>query len=242
MEANLKRGALVLALLALAIIAWLYGTRSKQSRPLPEQPMAPGFNRTGVTSNVAKVDQSAALLPIAVAGISPRGQPAHAPPDVLAATNIEQWKSMIANLRRDSSLPNFWRTQSRQKGVDAVVLKSQGQSIVYKTESVDVSVANSAGEVLEAEIYTPKMDIVETRELGLSICKLFGFDSSGFAAWCKRVGNNWLDTPLFYVGDDNHSLHIRHSYNDKQPWIIIFIIQPEKTHLQFMREAQRQAQ
>ena len=59
------------------------------------------------------------------------------PPDVLAATNIEQWKSLIPNLKKDFG--NYWMTKSRQKGVDAVVLKSNGQSIVYKTESVDVT-------------------------------------------------------------------------------------------------------
>jgi hypothetical protein len=166
---------------------------------------------------------------------------ADAPPDVLSATNIEQWKSLIPNLRQDSSMPNFWMTKDRQKGVDSVVLISKGQSIVYKTESVDVNVLNDAGDVLEAEIYTPKMDIVETRELGLKICKMFGFDSTKFDAWCKSVGNNWLDAPLTYGGDNNHNFRIRNSYNDQKPWIMIFAIQPEPAHSEFMREFERQA-
>jgi hypothetical protein len=163
-------------------------------------------------------------------------------PDVLVATNIEQWKSLIPNLQKDSSssMPIFWMTKNRQRGVDSVVLKSNGQSIVYKTASVDVSVANSAGDVLEADIYTPKMDIVETRELGLKICKMFGFDAMKFDAWCKSVGNNWLDSTLFSVGDYDHFLSIRHSYNDQHPWIMIFGIQSEKANLEFMRELEQQ--
>lgn len=171
--------------------------------------------------------------------LSDKGELANEPPDVLSATNIEQWKSLIKNLKKDSSLPNFWRTESPQ---GCVILKSNGQSIVYKSEFVDVSVANSAGDVLEAEIYTPKMNIVETRELGLKICKMFGFDTNKFLAWCNDVGNNWLDSPLFSVGDYNHFFRIRHSYSDQQPWIMIFGIQSEKANAEFKRELERQTQ
>jgi hypothetical protein len=86
------------------------------------------------------------------------------------------------------------------------------------------------------------MDIVETRELGLKIFKLFGLDSTNFVAWCKSVGTEWLDTPVFYGGDHNHILQIRHSYNSQQPWVMHFIIQPEKAYAEFMREFDRQAQ
>jgi hypothetical protein len=182
-----------------------------------------------------------------VTEVSDKRQVTNELPDVLAATNIEQWKSIIPNLQKDSSMPNssmpnFWRTKERQKGVDTVVLKSKGQSIFYKTASVDVCVANSAGDVLEADIYTPKMDIVETRELGLKICKMFNFDSNKFLAWCNSVGNNWLDSTLFSAGDYDHFFRIRHSYNDQQPWIMIFGIQSEKATAEFMRELERQAQ
>ena len=95
--------------------------------------------------------------------------------------------------------------------------------------------------MLEAELYTPKMDIVETRELGLKICKMFGFDTNEFLAWCKSVGNNWLDSPLFSIGDYNHFFRIRHSYNDQQPWIMILGIQSEKANSEFMQELERQA-
>ena len=163
------------------------------------------------------------------------------PPDVLAATNIDQWKSSIKNLAKVPDLPNQWVTLDRQKGVDSVVLKSKGQSIVYKTHRVSLMVANNAADVIEADIYTPKMDIVETRELGLKICKMFGFDSTKFDLWCKSVGNNWLDSPAIYVGDNYHNFKILHSYNDQQPWILDFAIMPEKAYSEFMREFDRQA-
>lgn len=160
-------------------------------------------------------------------------------PDVLTATNIEQWKSLIKNLKLVPSLPNYWGTEHPP---GCVILKSKGEFIVYKMASVDVSVFNNEGDVLEAEIYTPKMDIVETHELGLKICKMFGFDAAKFDAWCKSVGNNWLDSSLIDVGDHNHGFRILHSYNDQQPWIMIFIIQPEKAYSEFMRKVEQQAQ
>ena len=164
-------------------------------------------------------------------------------PDVLAATNIEQWKSFIVNLAKVPGLPNQWMTLNRQKGVDAVVIKSQGQSIVYKTAYVDLTVWNDAGDILEASIRTPKMDIVETRDLGLKICKMFDFNSKKFDDWCKSVGTEWLDTPVYYDGDSNqnHIIQIRHSYNKQQPWVMFFIIQPEPAHSEFMRKVDRQA-
>ncbi len=240
MAANTKRWLLVVALLALAMMAWFYGTRPERSTP--KQTIVPAFNQAAVTSIIAKADQAHPARPMTVTESRPSVAPTNEPPDVLAATNIEQWKFLIKNLQKDSSMPNFWRTNGRQKGVGSVVLKSKGQSIVYRTDSIDISVANDAGDVLEAEIYTPKMDIVETRELGMGIYKMFGFDSTKFDAWCKSVGNNWLDTPVFYGGDHNHILNIRHSYNDQQPWIVIFKIQPEKTYSEFMREGQRPPQ
>jgi len=176
--------------------------------------------------------------------LTAQGQLTNDLPDVLAATNIEQWKSLIKNLAKVPDLPNQWVTLDRQRGVDAVVLKSQGQSIFYKTRRISVMVANDAGDILVANICTPMMDIVEIRELGLKLHQMFGFDSKKFDAWCKSVGNEWLDTPVYYDGDNkqNHLLQIRHSFNKQQPWVMHFIIQPEKAHSEFMREFDRQAQ
>jgi hypothetical protein len=174
--------------------------------------------------------------------VSDKGQVTNEPPDVLAATNIDQWKSLIPNLAMVADLPNQWMTLDRQKGVDSVVLKSKSQSIVYKTHRVSLMVANNAGEVIEADIYTPKIDIVETRELGLKICKMFGFDATKFDIWCKSVDNNWPDSPLIYVGDNHHNFKILHSYNDQQPWIMDFAIMPEKAYSDFMQQFDRQAQ
>lgn len=164
------------------------------------------------------------------------------PPDVLTATNLQQWKSLIRNLKPVASLPKFWETYNPQ---GCVILKSKGQSIVYKMQRVSVMLANTVGktgEILEADICTPKMDIVETRELGLKIYKMFGFDPTKFEAWCKSVGTEWLDTPVFYGGDHNHMIQIRHSFNQQQPWVMHFIISPEKAYLELIRELDRQVQ
>ena len=238
MNKNTTKRVLILAVLVAAIVVLLFVLKPKQ--PRPEQEVVSKFSPTTNTTSVVKAAQARPASPVVAPQAKPISIPTNEPPDVLAATNIEQWKAMIPNLRKDSFLDNFWMTKERLKGVGSVVLKRNGQSIIYKTDFVDVNVWNDAGEILEATISTPKMDIVETRELGLKICKMFGFDAAKFTAWCNQVGNNWLDSPLYSVGDQKHFFKIRRSYNDKQPWVMIFGIQPEKTYSELMLKLKRQ--
>lgn len=238
MVKHAKRWLLVVAILPVAIVICLFA-RPKQFKPVQE--VASKFSQMAGTRNVNKTERAQPANPVAQTSASSVGGPITSPPDVLAATNIEQWKSLIPNLAMVPGVPNIWATLDRQRGVNSVVLKSKDQSIIYRTHSVSLMVAKNASDVIEADIYTPKMDIVETRELGLKICEMFGFDSSKFLAWCNSVGNNWLDSPFIYVGDNNHNFRIRHSYNDQKPWVMDFAIMPEKAYSEFMREFERQA-
>jgi hypothetical protein len=75
------------------------------------------------------------------------------------------------------------------------------------------------------------MDIDETRELGLQICNMFGRDPSDFIAWCNKVGNHWLDAPLYssrniYMPNSNETFGFQtlRTYTDEKPWYINFVI------------------
>jgi len=89
---------------------------------------------------------------------------------------------------------------------------------------------------LEAEIYSPKMTIDETRELGLKLCSMLGFDSNKFLAWLISSSKNVMDAPSFRETDHSHLLFldVRHSFSDKQPWFIIFSISEESAVLKLM--------
>jgi hypothetical protein len=150
------------------------------------------------------------------------------PPDVLSATNLEQWKSLIKDLKQDGFARDHWMTSMSRAGTPPVLLKHNGQTIIYKVEVINVSVLYHTTNFSGAEIYSPKMNIDETRELGLKLCSMFGFDSNKFLAWCNSVGNNWLDAPLFGINDPSHpfsyQFNVLNTYNDKQPWSIILSI------------------
>jgi hypothetical protein len=151
------------------------------------------------------------------------------PPDVLSATNLEQWKSLIRDLKQVALVPRHWTTDRFRVGAPPVLLKHNGQTIIYRAEAVDVSLLSSTEDFLEAEIYSPKMNINETRELGLKQCSMFDFDTNKFLTWCNSVGNNWLDAPMFSQTDHSHLhfLKVRKSYNDERPWYIVFAVSEE---------------
>ena len=127
------------------------------------------------------------------------------PPDVLSATNLEQWKSLIKDLKPERMLQNYWVTARFRAGTPPVLLRHNGQSITYKALAIEVITIPETTDFLEAKVYSPQMNIDETRELGLKLCSMFGFDSNKFLAWCNGVGNNWLDAPLFATADNRPS-------------------------------------
>jgi hypothetical protein len=154
------------------------------------------------------------------------------PPDVLSVSNLVQWRSLIKDLKVDRILRDEWMTSRFRPGAPPVLLKYNGQSIIYNAAFVDVTTTYD----LDVEIYSPKMNIDETRELGLKLCNMFGYDSNNFSAWCNRVGNNWLDAPLFFAGDLNsgagdqyHELRIGRTYSNNQPWYFVLNIASRST-------------
>lgn len=153
------------------------------------------------------------------------------PPDVLSATNLEQWKFLIKDLKQNQTrvLQNYWETDRFRAGSPPVLLRQNKQTIIYKAETIQVITLPHTADFLMANLHSPKMNIEETRELGLKLCGMFGFDSDKFTNWCHRVENGWLDAPNFKVTDSTRlrGLEVRTSYNDKRPWYINFSVSDE---------------
>lgn len=86
---------------------------------------------------------------------------------------------------------------------------------------------------MEAQIYSPKMTLDETRVLGLRLCGVFGFDTNKFSGWCDRAATNELSAPanpldtVFGNGGRSHFFYVRPTFSDEKPWYIIFTIQDE---------------
>ena len=148
--------------------------------------------------------------------------------NALLVTNLDQWRGIIKDLHKSPGFPisEYWDMEqtNRTAGVP-VMLAKNGQSVLYKANFVDISVT-AGTKIMEVEMHSPIMDIDETRALGLQLCNMLGVDPKDFLAWCDKVGNHWLDAPLYssrsksYIGFD-----VLRAYDNKKPWYINFIIQ-----------------
>jgi hypothetical protein len=158
-------------------------------------------------------------------------QPTNAPESIttltnaLTAMNIEQWKAAIKGLHKMIGLSESWHMeQTNQEEYILVPIEKNGQNIDYKLRFIDISVKNQNGDILEAQLRSPMMSIDETRELGLQLCNILGNDPTGFSTWCDKVGNHWMDTPLYSTGNHYYGFETFHTYNDEKPWSISFQI------------------
>jgi hypothetical protein len=146
----------------------------------------------------------------------------------LTATNLEQWKALIPELHKTPGfkISVYWDMEQtdRRTGVP-VTLQANGQTIVYKANFADISFKNETN-VMEVELHSPIMNIEETRQLGLQLCVMFGFETNDFLAWCDAVGNNWADQPLYGKGNGKYSFQTKQTFNRKRPWYINFMITP----------------
>jgi hypothetical protein len=213
----MKKILYVSLVLVVALIVWLY---LKPTDALVESPPPqPETNLIEVASNTAHVE-----------GVS---QPANVIgstvplTNALIATNIQQWKALIKGLHKSPGLSESWHMEeTNQASYVPITFQENGQTISYKIRFIDISIKNENGDILEAEARSPMMNIDETRELGLQLCNMLQVDPRNFLAWCDKVGNNWLDQPLFGDGNRYYSFHLFHTYDNEKPWSISFMITP----------------
>jgi hypothetical protein len=155
--------------------------------------------------------------------------------NALTATNIEQWRQAVKNLKQvDSSRyhrdwimeeDNPDRSPDRNASMPFNLILN-GQTIEYKATVIYITTKDGTDNLMEAQLQTPNMNIDEAKQLGLQLCKMLGQDPSRFSAWCGKVGNHWMDAPLFSTPSNRQlSFKILQTFNNEKPWCIDFIIQ-----------------
>lgn len=148
------------------------------------------------------------------------------PPDILSATNLAQWMSLIKDLRPTAGLREDWSTSRFRRGTPSVLVWHDGQSILLKAEAVHVTAFPKTMDFMEAQIFTPGMTVDETRALGMNLCGMFGFDTNKFSTWCDTDRTD-PDAPVFYTGNHRYVINVRPTFNEEKPWFIIFMVQDE---------------
>ncbi len=165
------------------------------------------------------------------------------PVDVLSATNLEQWKALIKDLNQDPALQRHWETRRFRPKTSEAALKHNGQTIIFEMKAVDVTFFSDGTNMMKADLYSPSMNIEQTRELGSQLSMLFGQDPKKFLNWCNTVSNTWLDAPLFENGDgtdQSHYFSVHTTYNNERPWYIRFTVQQESAIREWLRKSENE--
>lgn len=147
--------------------------------------------------------------------------------DAMKPHSIADWTNAFPALKPQihSKYYEVWdMTLMNEPNLPKVVLSgTSGVTVQYSFYSVDIGVESDS--IQRIEMQTPAMNIDNTKELGLQLCKMLGLDSKTFEAWCNHVGNHWLDASLYSSKDVNHiGFQTLRAYNDEKPWIIDFVI------------------
>ena len=142
--------------------------------------------------------------------------------EATSTTNLSQWKTAIEGLTQlsgfSSGLHYVAEQPNRFVGIPISLIQNSN-TVQLKTVFISVD-ANDSGNLIEVDMQSQNMNIAETRQMGLQLCKLFGYENDEFIAWCDKVGNHWLDAPLYGRGDHYFGFTIIRTYNDEKPWCI----------------------
>jgi len=159
--------------------------------------------------------------------------PRKKPFDVVRAQSLADWTNAIPNIKQRSQFRgrSSWVAASIDTNSFPVILLTGANGNTFKFTAKLTDVEARDDDVRTIELHTPDMNIEEIREFGKQLCELQGLDATDFLAWCDKVGNQWVDAPLY----DGKSLPLPNSnkfygfgilraYNNEKPWCINFFI------------------
>ena len=177
----------------------------------------------------------AAIATFSNSPVALQGDPKNELFNALTATNLGQWKAMIKDLQKLGGFEHnqCWVMEGQISNAISkgnlgryFILNQNGQTVKYNATFIVLTTKDYVEDLLEVEMQTVNMNIEETRELGLQLCRLLGTDSTEFIAWCAKVGNHWLSAPLYGTRSNVPlSFKILMTYDDLKPWSIYFTIQ-----------------
>ena len=224
----MKKPLYIFLILATVLIVWLYLDKQAPQKTQTPEPANVIVEPQASQSETNLMKAASNTIPIeAMEQPTNSIEPTALLANALTATNLDQWKTIIKGLHKMPGLSESWHMeQTNQASYIPITLQENGQTVSYKVRFIDISIKNESGDVLEAEVRSPMMNVDETRELGLQLCSMLQVDPKNFMVWCDKVGNNWLDQPLFGDGNRHYSFHIFHTYNNEKPWSISFMITP----------------
>ncbi|MDD5140058.1 MAG: hypothetical protein PHY43_07370 [Verrucomicrobiales bacterium] len=105
------------------------------------------------------------------------------------------------------------------------------KAIRFVADFVEATSDPEGGRIWKLELHSPNMSIEELRPLGIQLHEMLKIDPQPFLSWADKVGNAWVDSPLYYngepavpAGEKRFSFGVLHTYNDERPWFVRFLI------------------
>jgi hypothetical protein len=225
---TMKRICAVLLLAIVILLLWFKLSGSKLTGPSSRVLPATNASTAEVKTNQPSTQSLQDAQPVPIPVSPPETN--MVPPDAfnpILATNLDQWKAAIKGLKysdifyQNSEILDLEQT-NRRTGLPVVLIKGS-QIVPYTAASIDINAKKPGGDLIEVQMQTPNMDIDETKTLGLQLCNMLEVDPKDFLTWCDKVGNHWLDAPL-YATNHYYGFGINRTYDNEKPWFINFII------------------
>ncbi|MGH7975652.1 MAG: hypothetical protein ACREDS_06365 [Limisphaerales bacterium] len=225
----MKRFILILFFASVVFIAWFLLKSLNPSKNLPAVEGAKK-NQLVLRSNiVSRIQMSAVQSQPAQSNVSPQE-----PLNAFTATSLNQWTNALPRLHRlnPSKYEEAWILEERNpnKHPSVLLVGKNGDNLNYLLDFVDIQVKPN-GHIRQVELQTPFMDIDDIRDFGTQLCALLDINPNNFLAWCDKVGNQWVDQPIFYSGGGDSlspgktvAFNIRHTFNNEKPWYIDFVL------------------
>lgn len=230
----MKKITYIFVSLLVIIVVWIYLKRQPRQGASPSEPTNT-VTEASIVQPETNVAEAVSNAPIETFSQTNNTVEITQPLiNAMTATNLEQWKTAIKGLKKlgGFTLDQHWLVEQpgRKTGLP-IVLSKGDKTVQYSAVLISVNAENETGDITQIKMQTPNLNIDETRELGLKICDMLGHDPSNFLAWCDKVGNHWLDAPLYDgfsvpVPNSNkfNGFGILRGYNNGKPWIINFFI------------------
>lgn len=155
------------------------------------------------------------------------------PLDAIKMQSLADWTNAIpkitqwSHFREDSS----WVAASRDTNDYPTLLLAglNGSGVQFTASLTDVEAVGD--HVRRIEMHSVWMNIEDTKLLGDSLLELMGKDKASFDVWCAKVGNNWVDAPLYDSynaqlpnSDKVCSFGTHRTFSNEKPWFINFVI------------------
>lgn len=226
----MKHSFLILLAGVIGIVAILY-FRPKPSvvneQAATPQPMQTNIAPVSVVKN-PPIETISQTPPTIIVPTEPKE-----PLDAIKMQSLSDWTNAIPKIKQWSSFRgrSSWVAASRNTNDYPIILLTgiNGSKIQFTASLTSVSAMED--HVQEIELHTPDMNIDEAREFGESLLQMMSKDKTSFNAWCDKVGNNWVDAPLYssdssQVPDSGkfYNFQMLRSYGNEKPWVINFII------------------